>query len=340
MHIRTLLQAQLRMMLCMRLATPLLLIACFATPLLFAQTLHAQTQPASLEAELKAIAAAHHGSVALYAENLRTHQTVALDPDRPVQTASVIKLGILYEALEQMHAGKVHWDDQLVLTSADEVLGSGVLHLLDAPLTLTFKDVLTLMIVMSDNAATNLAIDHLGLAAIDARLQDLGLQNTWLYKKIFTPNLPGAVMPADQPRFGLGKSTPREMATLMGKLIHCELAEPGSPKQAADATLCQTALIMLQTQFYRGSIPRYLDGMPGATGTSIANKTGSLEAVRADVAAVSTPNGMVLLSIFTYDNHDHSWGVDQEGELTIAKLARAIIATWSPAGLAAWPQRP
>ena len=130
------------------------------------------------------------------------------------------------------------------------------------------------------------------------------------------------------------------MATLMEKLIHCELAEPGTPVQPGDAALCKTAVTMLQTQFYRGSIPRYLDGMPGATGASIANKTGSLEAVRADVAAVSTPNGMVVLSIFTYDNRDHSWGVDQEGELTIAKLARAIVQAWSPAGLAAWPQRP
>ena len=171
------------MMLCMRLVTPLLLFALFAG--FAAPMLHAQTQPPSLEAQVKAIASAHHGSVALYAENLKTHLTVALDADLPVQTASVIKLGILYEALEQMRAGKVHWEDKLVLTSADEVPGSGVLHLLDAPLMLTFKDVLTLMIVMSDNAATNLAIDHLGLAAIDARMQGLGLHNTWLYKKIF-----------------------------------------------------------------------------------------------------------------------------------------------------------
>jgi beta-lactamase class A len=77
--------------------------------------------------------------------------------------------------------------------------------------------------------------------------------------------------------------------------------------------------------------------MPGATSDSIANKTGSLDAVRNDVAAVSTKNGMVVLSIFTFNNKDHTWGAEQEGELTIAKLAREILQSWSPQGLSAWP---
>ena len=59
--------------------------------------------------------------------------------------------------------------------------------------------------------------------------------------------------------------------------------------------------------------------------------------MRNDVAAISTPNGMVILAIFTYENADHSWGAEQEGELTCAQLARAIVGAWSPAGLAPWP---
>ena len=76
--------------------------------------------------------------------------------------------------------------------------------------------------------------------------------------------------------------------------------------------------------------------MPGVTSDSIANKTGSLDAVRNDVAAISTKNGIVIISAFTFNNKDHSWGAEQEGELTIAKLAKAIIQSWSPAGLTAW----
>jgi beta-lactamase class A len=298
---------------------------------------HAQSTSTSLMTQLQAIVAQHHGDVALFAENLATHETVAISADTPVQTASVIKLAILYEALEQVRSGKAHFDDKITLAKADQVPGSGVLLFFDTPLQLTLKDVLTMMVVMSDNAASNLAMDHLGIDNVDARLAKLGLKDTYLYKKIFTPAPAGVVMPADQKKFGLGKTTAHEMATLMTKIVRCELAEPGSPAKPNDAELCSVALKMLHVQFYRNAIPRYLDGMPGATGDSIANKTGSLNAVRNDVAAVSTKNGMVIISAFTFNNKDQSWGAEQEGELTIAKLARSIIQVWSPQGLAPWP---
>jgi beta-lactamase class A len=194
-----------------------------------------------------------------------------------------------------------------------------------------------MMIVMSDNSATNLVMDHLGIENINARIAKLGLKDTYLYKKIFTPVSPGVVMPPDQKKFGLGKTTAREMALLMKKIALCELAEPGDKATKNDPALCAVSIKMLHVQFYRSAIPRYLDGMPGATSDSIANKTGSLDAVRNDVAAVSTKNGMVIISTFTFNNKDRSWGAEQEGELTIAKLARAIVQGWSPEGLAAWP---
>ena len=197
---------------------------------------HAQSP---LDLQLKAIAAAHHGDVALYAENLTTHQTAALAPDTVVQTASTIKLAILEEALEQIRAGRVHFADPITLTKADQVPGSGVLLFFDTPLNLTFKDVLTFMIVMSDNAATNLAIDHLGLANINARIATLGLANTYLYKKVFTPVTPGTTLPADFKQFGLGKTTPREIATLMARIARCDFA---LPSQSGDSTLCDAAL--------------------------------------------------------------------------------------------------
>src|ERR1700730_5209348 len=313
---------------------PLLWLLCLG---FCATGVQAQSTSGSLGEQVRTIATAHHGDVALFAENLKTHETVAISPDTPVQTASVIKLAILYEALEQVRSGKAHFDDKITLAKADQVQGSGVLLFFNAPLSLTLKDVLTMMVVMSDNSATNLAIDHLGLENIDARIAKLGLKDTYLYKKIFTPAPAGMVMPADQKKFGLGKTTAREMATVMTKIVRCELAEPGSPARADDATLCEVALKMLHVQFYRNAIPRYVDGMTGATSDSIANKTGSLDAVRNDVAAISTKNGMVIISAFAYNNKDHSWGAEQEGELTIAKLARAIIQSWSPEGLAAWP---
>lgn len=299
-------------------------------------TLCAQRSP-DLQKEIIAIAAAHHGKVALFAENLKTGQTVGIQPDEVVQTASVIKLTALYEAMEQIREGKIHLDDRIVLKKSDQVPGSGILLFFDTPLTITFKDALTMMVIMSDNTATNLVIDHIGLANINARIQKLGLKNTYFYKKVFQPA--EGPMPADQKIYGLGKTTPREMADVMRKIATCDLAEPGLPSTSQDGALCGVMLRMLTNQFYQDAIPRYIMGLNSSpTGSAIANKTGSLDAVRIDVAAVSTKSGLLILSMFTYDNQDHSWTVDNEGEVTIAKLAKAIVTAWSPNGLVSFPQ--
>jgi beta-lactamase class A len=289
----------------------------------------------ALEARLGEIAKAHHGRVALYATQLKPGREVALDADAVVQTASVIKLTILFEAMEQVRAGKAHWDDKIQLEPGDAVSGSGILLFLDAPQTLTLKDVLTLMIVMSDNTATNLAIDRIGLDAVNARAAWMGLKDTHLYKKIGKPAT--GPMPDDQAKFGLGKSTPREMARVMERIGLCELAESGEvagPVSENDAAICGEAMKMLRNQFYRDTIPRYLEKLDSTeTGSGIASKTGSLNAVRADVAIVAGKTGPMVLSIFTYDNEDTSWTADNEGEVTIAKLARAIVEAWSPEGI-------
>ena len=298
--------------------------------------LHAQTT-APLQQELASIAAEHHGKVALFAENLKTGQTVGIDSDEVVTTASVIKLTILYEAMEEVREGETHFEDKIVLKKSDQVEGSGVLTFFDTPLTITLKDALTLMVIMSDNTATNLAIDHLGLANIDTRIQELGLKNTYLYKKVFLP--PEGPMPADQKIYGLGKTTPREMADVMRRIVTCDLTEPGLPSTPQDQQLCAVALHMLTNQFYRDGIPRYIEGLDSSEGgSSIANKTGALDEVRNDVAAVSSKDGVLILSIFTYDDRDHSWTSDNEGEITIAKLAKAIVNAWAPTGLTAFPQ--
>src|SRR5208282_702773 len=90
-----------------------------------------------LDLQLQSIAAAHQGKVAVYAQNLKTGETASLDADEPVKTASVIKMGILLDAAEQIRAGQASLDEKLVLTKANQVQGSGVLGQLTAPLTLT-----------------------------------------------------------------------------------------------------------------------------------------------------------------------------------------------------------
>lgn len=288
--------------------------------LAFSGTALAQEDTA-LDAQLSALAATHHGKVALYATDLKTGKTAALDADTPVPTASVIKLTILFEALKQIQDGSAHFDDVLTLTKDDQVGGSGILDLFDTPQTMTFKDALTLMIVLSDNTATNLAIDHLGLANIDNRIRWLGLHDTWLYKKVFLP--PSGPVTADQKQFGLGKTTAREMAEVMQRFATCDLNAPGDPAtlSAEDQKLCTAALDMLKNQQDRAGIPRYLR-------VSVANKTGALDNVRNDVGIVYAKSGPVIISEFTYDNQDQSWTPDNSAQLIMAKLAKTIVARW------------
>ncbi len=308
-----------------------LFLSAVLVPLAFCALTLQGEKDAPLESRLQAIAASHAGKVALYAEDLSTGKTVGLNADTPVQTASVIKLTVLYEALEQVREGKAHFDDRITLTHDDQVSGSGILPLFDTPQTLTFKDVLTLMIVLSDNTATNLAIDHLGLKNIDDRIVSLGLKNTWLYKKVYKPAT--GPMPADQKIFGLGKTTPREMASVMKRFVTCDLNPPGNatPPTSADRALCDAAMHMLKNQFYRNSIPRYLETQDTTEGESIiANKTGALDAVRNDVGVVFTKRGPVVVSEFTYANQDQSWTPDNQGEVVMARLAKQIIDAWAP----------
>ncbi len=288
--------------------------------------------PASLPSQVEAIAARHHGHVTLFAEDLKTGRTVAINPDEAVATASVIKLAILYETLQQIRSGKASWSDRLSLPKDDQVGGSGILQFFDTPLSLTLKDAVTFMIIMSDNTATNLVIDKLGLENINQRIRSIPLPNTVLYKKVFRP-ASGEPTP-DQKKFGLGKTTARDMATLMTRFYHCDL---GPPATARDLPLCTAALTMLRNQFYRDSIPRYIDEKiaPGTgDGVAVGNKSGALNQVRNDVALIAGKRGPIVLSVFTYDNQDQSWQADNEAELTIAKIAKAIVNEWSPEGLA------
>jgi beta-lactamase class A len=287
---------------------------------------------AKLEQHLAALAASHHGRVTLYAKHLKTGRTVAMNADQPVQTASVIKLAILFEAMEQVRAGKAKWDEKITLAKGEAVSGSGVLWFFDAPMTMTLKDALTMMVIVSDNTATNLAIDRFGVEAVNARIAWMGLKDTHLYKKVMKP--PSGPMPADQPKFGLGKTTAREMAIVMERIGRCQLGAPGETPQAGDAAICQVALTMLRNQFYRDTIPRYLETLDSSEeGSGIASKTGSLNAVRNDVAIVAGKTGAMVISIFTYENVDQSWTADNEAQLTIGKMAKAIVDTWSPEGL-------
>ena len=322
----------------LRLAVGVMLVCGLAGGL--AAQMTAPAGDAALQQQVAAIAGTLHGKVAMFATQLNTGRTVGLDADEPVQTASVIKLAILYDAMVEIREGKASWDEKITLKPGEAVGGSGMLHFFDTPLTVTLKDVLTMMVIVSDNTATNLAIDRFGIDPVNARVEALGLKNTHLYKKVMKPAT--GPLPADYAKFGLGKTTPREMAELMTDIGECKLHETNAAAvaggavpafaamDAQDKAVCDVALGMLKDQFYRETVPRYL---PNGGDQTVASKTGSLNAVRNDVSIVAGESGPMVLAIFTYDNQDHGWTVDNEAEVTIAKLAKAIVDAWSPGGL-------
>ena len=138
-----------------------------------------QSADQGLSTTLNALIEAHHGKVAVYARQLNSGHEIAIDADEPVQTASVIKLAILYNAMVDVREGKASWDEKLTLKPGEPVNGSGVLHFFDTPLTVTLKDVLTMMVIVSDNTATNMAIDRFGVDAVNARVESLGMGIPW-----------------------------------------------------------------------------------------------------------------------------------------------------------------
>ncbi len=283
--------------------------------------------PSELQKTIEVLAAAHHGHVAVFAKNLATGETVSVNGQTPVQTASVIKLPFMLQAYEQVKAGKLNLAQPLVLTKENQVGGSGILYLMDPGLNLTLKDVLALMMTLSDNTATNMAIDVVGLAPTNQMLARMGLRNTYFYKKVFKPA--EGPMPDDQKQFGLGKTTAEEMEKVLESIWRCDLGA-----SAADREMCAQMITIMRNQQYRDMSPRYLAPADNSESLSaIADKLGALDAVRNDVALIYTVRGPVIVSTFTWDNEDTSWTPENKAEILIGRIAQTVVAAWSPAGL-------
>jgi beta-lactamase class A len=292
--------------------------------LIFAASMLAVGEPpdAKLRKELHSLVKAHEGKIGFFAKNLRTGDQIALGADETVPTASTIKLLAFVEAFHEIKDGKKKLDDEITLRKEDQVFGSGVFQFFHTPLKITFEDAINMMMIQSDNTATNLVIDHLGRDNINKRGELLGLKNTYLYKKVYRP-VEGP-MPADQKKFGLGKTTAAEMGKLMEGIVTCELE---------DTELCKKMVSIMKNQAWRQMIPRYIEAELDATEgeSKIANKIGEINASRSDVAAIWTDNGPIVISAYTYENKDQRWSPDNEAELTIAKLAKAVFDAWGKA---------
>jgi N-acetylated-alpha-linked acidic dipeptidase len=265
--------------------------------------------PEPLGERVSAALAGFHGKVSLYARNLDTGRSYGLRADERVRSASTIKLAILVEAFARVAEGRARWTDPLVLTDAKKAAGAGVLPEMAEGLRLTLRDAVNLMIVVSDNTATNLVLDELTTDAVNARLAALGFEATRCLRKIGGGGASRAgADPANQ-AFGIGVTTPREMVTLLERLERGDIVSPDASHEMIE---------LLKRQQYRDGIFRGFKGLPAAT------KPGALDHLRSDVGILYTPRGRVAMAVTCEDLPEVDYSPDNPAFLLMSRLSLVL----------------
>jgi beta-lactamase class A len=264
------------------------------------------TPPLWLDARVRAEVGGFKGSVQLYAKNLDTGADYGLGADNQIRTASTIKVAIMIEAFARVAEGRAKWADELMLTKEKKVSGAGVLQEMSDGLRLTLRDAVNLMVVVSDNTATNLVLDYLTADAVNARMQSLGLKETRVMRKINGGGESREGASEANKRFGIGRSTPREMVLLLEKLERGEVVSNSVSKEMIE---------LLKRQQSREGIGRTIWRVP------LASKPGALDALRSEVGILYTPRGRIALAITCDDMPEIDWTVDNPALLLMSRLS-------------------
>lgn len=254
---------------------------------------------AKLETELNGVADHLHGVMGFAIKDLTTGETFFRLPDTVFPQASSIKLTILLELLRQEQEGKLSLDEKHTIRRSETVAGDPILTMLgDGTVTMNLRDLATLMVVLSDNSATNILIDRVGMENVNAEIARLGLKETKLRRRMIDLE---AARKGDE-----NVSTPREMLMLLEKVRSGGALDP-----AHTAEFFRLLELPKESEFHR-ALPDMV---------KIADKPGALEAVRCDSGIVEVPGHPFVLSVMTtYLAHE------DEGERAIEKVARLAYA--------------
>jgi beta-lactamase class A len=283
-----------------------------ASALLICKSLPANaTANDALDQRIHAALQGFPGSVTLYAKNLDTGASYNLHGEDPVVTASTIKLPIMVEMFAEAEEGKLDWNQKLTLTEKDKVPGSGVLTEFSAGDAFTLRDLMHLMIVVSDNTATNMILDRIGGDAVNARMGQLGLRQTAVMHKISGAKFPTAEgkKPGNE-KWGIGRSSPQDMVAIMEKLYRGELVSRNASAEM---------VTVLKRQ-------RDLDGVGRDTPDVVtASKSGALDHLRSDVAIVYASSGPVAVAVTVNGIPVVDYGPDNAGDLLIARISQILV---------------
>ncbi len=258
--------------------------------------------------DLQALTKDFSGSIGLHAVRLEDGFTLSYRADQTFPAASVIKLHLLIAALQRVQVGQLELSTRIALPEAEIVLGSGLLQKLGVGALLTLQDYLTLMIIVSDNTATNMIIDVLGgRERINLQLEAWDLTSTRVVGKLM---LPPERKNEDQIAGKMHQIIPLEVVSILEKLYKGQLLNP---------ELTVLALEILKKQEYTEMIGRLLP-----EGTVIGTKSGQIMGVRNDVGFVFSSQAYAV-AICSQGCTDLRYHIDNEAIWVIAKISRLIF---------------
>lgn len=266
---------------------------------------------ASLDNQVKPLVNSFKGKVSLYAKNLDTGETYSFNGDERVRTASTIKIAVMIEAFARINEGKIKWTDEVILTKEKKVSGSGILSELSDGLHLTLRDAVNLMMMLSDNTATNLVLDVLTTDAVNARMESLGFKNIKIMRKVGSGGESMAGKDPENKKYGLGMATPREMVLVMEKLDRGEIISPAVSKEMID---------LMKEEQARYAIGRDLWDVP------LASKYGALDRLRSSIGILYTKNGKIAMAISCDDMPEVMWSVDNPAYILMSRLSEVLVA--------------
>jgi beta-lactamase class A len=271
----------------------------------------------SVEKSIRARIGDFSGTVTLYAKNLDSGATFGIRETDPVRTASTIKLPIMCAVFDAVARGQAKWTELLTVTAAEKVSGSGIIASeISDGVQLPLRDVVNLMIVLSDNTATNMILERFTTDAVNAYLDKIGIRTTRSMRKVMGGGA-GKVqgwsaagkLPENQ-KYGLGMSTPRDMVTILEKLAKGEIVSPAASEEMLT--------IMKRNQDSTGMRRRMSD-------LTIANKTGALDALRSDVGIVWAKGGRIAIAITVDGMAKPDWSPENPGSVMISDLAKMLV---------------
>ena len=266
-------------------------------------------QANSLDAQVHSELANFKGKVYLFAKNLDTGQTYSYNGDERVKTASTIKVAVMIEAWSRVAEGKAKWTDELVLTKAARYAGSGILPEMFDGLRLSLQDCVRLMMLLSDNTATNMVLDYLGTDSVNERMNSLGFKQTRLMRRVGGGGTTKEGKLPENVPFGLGATTPHEMVDILEKLDRGQIISAAASKEMIDLMKREQA--------------RYAIGRDTPE-TTVATKYGALDALRSCVGIVYSKQGKIAMAITT-DEMPVNWSVDNAGYLLMSRLSLMLV---------------